>query len=72
MSRLRPKSAAAVLALPVALAMLSIGGLILGLTGSGWRDTLSTCALALPLALSVFHVLRRSTARRIPQQKVPK
>lgn len=35
--------------LPVLLALLSLAGLIIALTGEGWRDILSSALLATPL-----------------------
>jgi len=69
MSRTAARSTSAVLIAPLALALLSIGGLIIGLTGTGWRDALCTGALALPLFLFLFHFVRRGKARRIFKQK---
>ena len=46
MKRQQPRSPLSVLAKPLALAALSIAGLLLGLTGDGWRDAASWVALA--------------------------
>lgn len=70
MSRTPPRRAAAVLAVPVMLAVISITGLVSGLTGAGWRDTLCVGALALPLVLFLFHLLRRGSPRRSAKPKV--
>jgi hypothetical protein len=49
------------MALPLAIAVLSIVGLVSALTGDGWRDALSWAGLAVPL-LAVFWAMhaRRS------------
>jgi hypothetical protein len=36
--------------IPIAIALLSIVGLVAALTGDGWRDVLSWLALAAPIA----------------------
>lgn len=69
MSRTPPRRAAAVLAVPVMLAVITITGLLIGLTGAGWRDTLCVGALALPLGLFLFHLLRRGSPRRSANAK---
>lgn len=38
-----------VFAIPAILATTSLFGLIVALTGEGWRDILGICALSLPL-----------------------
>lgn len=53
------QSAGRILGMPAALAVASLVGLILGLTGEGWRDALSAILLFLPLAVFVRHWLRR-------------
>jgi hypothetical protein len=47
----------AIFALPLAIAVLSIVGLISALTGDGWRDALSWVGLAAPV-LIVFWAMR--------------
>ena len=47
-------------AIPVMLALLSLLGLVVALTGDGWRDTLSWAALAAPLLAVLWAVTRRS------------
>ncbi|WP_298287484.1 hypothetical protein [Novosphingobium sp.] len=64
MSRPRPQTTRTILALPLLLAALALAGLVLGLTGDGWRDVLSVALLALPCALFVIHWRRRT--RRVP------
>lgn len=60
MKRQQPRSPLSVLAKPLALAALSIAGLLLGLTGDGWRDVFAVLLLALPLILFLTHWVRRS------------
>ncbi|MDF8335096.1 hypothetical protein [Novosphingobium cyanobacteriorum] len=69
MNRHAARVPATVLSMPLALALLSIGGLVIGLTGDGWRDALCSGALALPLALFLFHFLRRGTPPSRSNQK---
>lgn len=45
---------------PVALATLTLFGLIAALTGDGWRDAASWIALAAPLAALGWAVARRT------------
>lgn len=63
MSRLSDRTArqspARILAMPAVLAVGSLAGLILGLTGEGWRDGLAVILLFLPLAVFARHWLRR-------------
>lgn len=59
------RSAWRTLAVPLLIAGLSLLGLVLGLTGSGWRDALCTVATALPLAVFLkFWRHRRTTPVR--------
>lgn len=60
MKRQQPRTALSVLAKPLALAVLSLAGLVLGLTGDGWRDVFAVLLLALPLILFLTHWARRS------------
>lgn len=46
----RPQPLGTIFALPLALAALSIVGLVSALTGDGWRDALSWLGLAAPVA----------------------
>lgn len=63
MNRLRPQPTRTILALPLLLAALALAGLVLGLTGDGWRDVVSVALLALPCLLFLNHWRRR--ARRV-------
>jgi hypothetical protein len=47
-------------AIPALLALLSLVGLVLALTGEGWRDQLSWAALCVPLASVIWAVARNS------------
>lgn len=47
-------------ALPALVASVSLAGLILGLSGDGWRDGVSWAALSVP----VFAILWAAWARR--------
>lgn len=63
MNRVPPRLAFMVVSVPVLLAVITIAGLVIGLTGAGWRDALCVGALALPLLLFLFHVLLRRSPR---------
>lgn len=45
---------------PIALAALTLFGLVAALTGDGWRDALSWLALAAPLGAIGWAIARRS------------
>jgi hypothetical protein len=47
-------------AVPLLLALLSLGGLVLALTGDGWRDQLSWALLAAPVIAVAWSAARRS------------
>ena len=57
--RIAPQTPSRILAMPVLLAVASVAGLVLGLTGDGWRDWLSAALLFLPVVLFVHHWRRR-------------
>lgn len=57
--RTPPQPLRRVFGAPVLLALLSLIGLILGLTGDGWRDALASLLL-FPLAVFAAHWRRRS------------
>ncbi len=44
-----PQSLGQILAAPLVIAAASVAGLVLALTGDGWRDALSWAALAAPV-----------------------
>lgn len=58
--RIGPQRAASVLAVPVLLLVASLTGLILGLTGDGWRDVAASLLLALPVLIFLRSWLRRT------------
>lgn len=58
-SRIAPQGASRILLLPFIIAAASLAGLIIGLTGEGWRDILSVLLLILPLAVIIRAWLRR-------------
>lgn len=58
-NRIAAQSPSRILAVPAVLAVASLVGLILGLTGEGWRDGLSAILLTLPLFAFARHWLRR-------------
>lgn len=45
--------------IPLLLALLSIAGLVVALTGEGWRDQLSWAALFVPLGSVIWAVARQ-------------
>ena len=47
-------------ALPLGLALLSLVGLALALTGEGWRDLVSWLALSAPIFATAWAFARRS------------
>lgn len=48
-------------AIPVVLGLLSLAGLVVALTGDGWRDILSWAALSAPLLAVLWAASRRSS-----------
>lgn len=59
-TRPRRRSLAAVFAVPLAVAALSLVGLVAALTGDGVRDALSWAGLAVPLAVAARAWARRT------------
>ena len=57
--RNQPLSLWAIFAMPTAIFLLGIIGLVSALTGDGWRDGLSWLALAVPLAICVWAMRTR-------------
>lgn len=47
-------------ALPLGLALLSSAGLVLALTGEGWRDLVSWLTLSAPILAVIWAFARRS------------
>jgi hypothetical protein len=48
-----------IFAVPLALAIVSVIGLVAALTGDGWRDWISWATLALPVAAFVWALIYR-------------
>ncbi len=63
-----PRSPWQTLALPLLFAVLTLAGLVLGLTGDGPRDLACVALLALPLVLFLVHWRRRA---RAPSSRKP-
>lgn len=57
--RSQPLTLRAIFAIPAAIFLFGIIGLIGALTGDGWRDALSWLALAVPLAVCVWAMRTR-------------
>lgn len=58
--RIGPRAAGGVLAMPALLLVASLVGLILGLTGDGWRDVAASLLLALPVLIFLCSWLSRA------------
>lgn len=54
-------------ALPAWIALLSLAGLVVALTGEGWRDIVSWAALSAPV-LAVIWALARRSPRKDPSK----
>ena len=61
------RSLAQVFAVPLALLVASLAGLVIGLTGDGWRDLVASLLLALPLLAAARAWARH---RRVPSQRL--
>ena len=59
MSRARPLRS--ILAWPLAIFVAGLAGLVIALTGDGWRDAASWAALSAPVAASVWAMRKRRT-----------
>lgn len=57
----RKLSLRAVFALPLAIALLSLVGLVSALTGDGWRDAVSWLGLAAPVLAVAWAMKARRT-----------
>ncbi len=55
----RSRSVAAIFGVPLAIFVTGLAGLIVALTGDGWRDAAAWVALALPLAAVVWAMRTR-------------
>ena len=51
----------AIFAVPLLLALVSIVGLVVALTGDGWRDAISWALLALPILAAGWAMRARRT-----------
>jgi uncharacterized membrane protein YjjP (DUF1212 family) len=58
-SPIKRQSIRQTLAMPVLLAVVSLTGLVIALTGDGWRDLLSAFLLTLPLVAIACALARR-------------
>lgn len=54
-----PATLARVFAIPAALLVASIGGLVAGLAGDGWADALAWSLLAVPILAALAAFARR-------------
>lgn len=52
--------------LPAILAVLSLAGLIVALTGEGWQDPASWIALSLPLFAVIWAMARQLSRKDLP------
>ena len=55
----RQRGTAAIFAAPLLIALVTIAGLIVALTGDGWRDHVAWAALVLPLGAFAWAFSRR-------------
>ena len=55
------RSMSAIFAWPVAIFVAGLAGLVIALTGDGWRDAASWLALAAPVAALVWAMRARRT-----------
>lgn len=55
----RPRSLAAIFGAPLAIFVTGLAGLIVALTGDGWRDAAAWAALAAPIAAVVWAMRTR-------------
>ena len=53
----------ATFALPAILAVLSLAGLVIALTGEGWRDLVSWSALSIPILAVLWAATGRSSRK---------
>lgn len=54
----RSRSVLAIFAWPLAIFALGLGGLIIALTGDGWRDTAAWAALTAPVAAVIWAIAK--------------
>ncbi|WP_106511714.1 hypothetical protein [Allosphingosinicella deserti] len=55
----RHRGAMAIFAAPLLIALVTVAGLIVALTGDGWRDHVAWVALSLPLSAFAWAFSRR-------------
>lgn len=55
----RSRSLTAIFGVPLAIFVTGLAGLVIALTGDGWRDAAAWVALALPLAVIVWAMRTR-------------
>ncbi|MDM7955149.1 hypothetical protein [Blastomonas sp.] len=55
------RSMGAIFAWPIAIFVVGLAGLVIALTGDGWRDAASWAALAAPVAALVWAMRARRT-----------
>lgn len=55
----RSRSLTAIFGAPLAISITGLAGLVIALTGDGWRDAAAWVALALPLAVIVWAMRTR-------------
>lgn len=57
----RSRTLRAIFALPLAIFVTGLAGLIIALTGDGWRDAASWAALSAPVAAAIWAMAKRRT-----------
>ncbi len=55
----RSRSLAAIFGVPLAILVTGLAGLVIALTGDGWRDGAAWAALAVPIAAVVWAMRKR-------------
>lgn len=50
-------------AIPILFALLSLAGLVIALTGDGWRDLVSWAALSVPILGVLWAAIRHPNAK---------
>lgn len=55
------RTTSAIFAWPLAIFVIGLAGLVIALTGDGWRDAASWAALAAPIAALVWAMRARRT-----------
>lgn len=57
----RRRGLRSIFAIPLLLALVSVAGLVVALTGDGWRDAASWAALAIPVLAAGWAMKARRT-----------